>query len=94
MAAQFITGTLKGDAKKYKYKCKVSGSCFYEQSSGKVIANISYSIQAINRTTGQECLIRPYTCTITKTLVLNADAPLTEFNIDIDTNNLPTLHKV
>lgn len=93
--ADFISGTLTGSSRKYKYRCKVSGSSYYDQTTGKVITNISYSIQAINRTTGQECPLRPYTASSTKSITLNADPQLiTEYNINIDTNNLVTINKV
>jgi hypothetical protein len=92
--ADFISGTLTGSSRKYKYRCKVSGSSYYDQRTGKVITNISYSVQAINRTTGQECPLRPYTASSTKPIALTPDAPITEYNINIDTNNLVTINKV
>lgn len=82
--APFVEGGLIGPANKYEYEVKVSGSSYYDSNIGKVIVDVSYSIQAINKYTKQPCPLRPYYATGTESITLLPDVLVTEYNINID----------
>lgn len=86
--AEFVEGSLTGEANKYKYDVKVSGSSYYDSELDKIIVNVSYSVQAIDKITGQECPLRPYAVNKTMSIALPPDELVTEYNIDIDNNKI------
>lgn len=92
--AVFVGSNLTGSSGKYKYEVKVSGSSFYDEISDSIVTDISYSIQAINKITGQACPLCPYSCSGVKRIEFEPDALVTEYTIDIDNNNVLTISKI
>ena len=82
--ASIIQSLLTGGGRRYKYKCKVNGSVSTNPEN-KVVLTLNYSVQAIDKITGQECPVRPYDDSESISVVL----PDTENDIDImiDSNN-------
>lgn len=82
--ASLIQSLLTGAGRRYKYKCKINGTVS-TNAENKVVLTLNYSVQAIDKITGQECPVRPYDDSDTISVFL----PDIENDIDItiDSNN-------
>ena len=73
-----IQSWLTGAGRRYKHKCVINGT-ISTNAENKVVLTLNYSVQAIDKITGQECPVRPYDDSETISVFL----PDTENDIDI-----------
>lgn len=83
--AEIVDSHLIGAATTYKYDCKIAGNVS-TNAENQIELEVNYSIQAINKSTGQQCPLRPYKADQTVIVILpNVE---NDINIDIDNHNI------
>lgn len=83
--ADIVDSHLTGGALKYKYDCKIAGNVS-TNAENQIELEVNYSIQAVDKITGQPCPLRPYVADQTVIVILpNVE---NDINIDIDNHNI------
>lgn len=90
--AILIGSSLTGTADKYKYIVNVSGSSSYNDTTKKVNTSVIFSIQAIDKDTGQVCPISTYQAISDSTVSLPGYD--NDYTINIGSDNLITIEVV
>lgn len=90
--AILVGSSLTGDADKYKYIVNVSGSSVYDDATQQISSLITFSIQAIDKNTGQHCPIATYAATGTD--IVSLPGYDNEYTINIGSDNLITIEVV
>lgn len=84
--AILIGSSLTGTANKYEYIVNVSGSSTYDSINNEINTLVTFSIQAIDKITGQECPISTYVATSSKNVSLTGYDNQYTINIGSDNN--------